>query len=616
MGKPLRVLIIEDSDSDAALDIRELEKAGYQITHKLVSTAEEMKAVIHTQTLDLIISDHNLPQFDSLKALEILRESGLDIPFLVVSGTIGEETAVNIMKAGAQDYVMKGNLARLGTAVERELRDKEVRYERKKVEEKIRESEEKLRSIVENSSDQIFMLDKDCKLLSINKTAADIFRKSPQEMIGTSILVIFPEDTAVRLSNNIKNVFDTGKRILVEEKMLIQGREYYNSTSLNSVKDDKGSVIAVTGIVRDITESRQAEEALRQSEEKYRQLVNNLREGIWVIDQDSCTTFVNPSMAEMLGYTTGEMLGRQLFSFMDERGVKLATQLLARRKEGIKEQHDFEFMRKHGTRVYVSLETSPITDKDGNYIGAIAGVQNVTERRKMQEQLIMQDRLASIGQLVSGVAHEINNPLTGIIGFSELLLARALPEDIKADLKIINDEAKRTATIVKGLLTFARKQSPEKQVIGIQESIKTVLQLRAHEQSLNNIQVKTRFASDLPQIMGNGSQLQQVFFNIVINAEFFMLEAHGKGTLTITTERIGDFVRASFADDGPGISEENMVKLFSPFHTTKAVGKGTGLGLSICHGIIAEHGGRIWAENGLGEGVTFIIELPIYHRSA
>jgi signal transduction histidine kinase len=233
----------------------------------------------------------------------------------------------------------------------------------------------------------------------------------------------------------------------------------------------------------------------------------------------------------------------------------------------------------------------------------------------MQEQLMAQDRLASIGQLVSGVAHEVNNPLTSVIGFSELLLKSELPDDVKADLKIINDEAMRTSSIVKNLLTFARKQPEGKAPVDLNEQIQRVLDLRDHEQKVNNIQVIRRLASDLPEVTGNASQLQQVFFNIVINAEFFMLQAHQKGNLTVTTERAGDFARISFADDGPGISEENMHSLFSPFFTTKAVGKGTGLGLSICYGIITEHGGRIYAETEPGQGATFIVELPIKEES-
>ena len=233
------------------------------------------------------------------------------------------------------------------------------------------------------------------------------------------------------------------------------------------------------------------------------------------------------------------------------------------------------------------------------------------QRKNMEAQLVARDRLASIGQLVSGVTHELNNPLTSVIGFSELLLERELPDNIRMNLKIINDEAHRMDVIVKKLLTFARRQPQEKRPMDINESIQAVLELRAHEQKTSNIKVNTRFAPDLPQIMGNNSQLQQVFLNIIINAEFFMSEVHGRGTMTITTERIGDSVRVSLADDGPGISKESMNCLFTPFFTTREVGQGAGLGLSICHGIITKHGGRIYAESESGKGATFIIELPI-----
>ena len=239
----------------------------------------------------------------------------------------------------------------------------------------------------------------------------------------------------------------------------------------------------------------------------------------------------------------------------------------------------------------------------------------ITERKKMQEQLIISDRLASIGELVSGVAHELNNPMTGIIGFSDLLLAQDISDDIKQDLEIINKEAKRTAEIVKGLLTFARKQKTEKQPVNINEVIQAVLNLRAYEHKLNNIEVDTHFVPDLPEIIANSSQLQQVFLNLVVNAEQAMLEAHNKGILTITSEQVGDIVKVSFADDGPGITQENLGHLFDPFFTTKEKGKGTGLGLSISYGIITDHGGLINAENNDNGGATFAVQLPVYPKT-
>ncbi|GAH05033.1 unnamed protein product, partial [marine sediment metagenome] len=158
---------------------------------------------------------------------------------------------------------------------------------------------------------------------------------------------------------------------------------------------------------------------------------------------------------------------------------------------------------------------------------------------------------------------------------------------------------------------FARKHDTEKGPVNINSIMEKVLELRAYEQKVSNIQVNTQFAPDLPEITADYFQLQQVFLNIIINAEHFMIEANNRGTLTITTERTGDIIKASLADDGPGISKENLGHLFDPFFTTKEVGKGTGLGLSICHGIITEHGGRIYIESKLGKGATFVVELPI-----
>jgi len=262
--------------------------------------------------------------------------------------------------------------------------------------------------------------------------------------------------------------------------------------------------------------------------------------------------------------------------------------------------------------IWIQVSTSPIFDEKGKVTSVVHITRNITEHKKMQAQIITNDRLASIGELISGVAHELNNPLTGVIGFSDLLAGRKdLPDDVKEDIEIINREAKRTANIVKNLLTFARKQPKERQPTDINRAIEAVMELRAYEQKVSNLEVNTRFASDLPEIIANAFDLQQVFLNIIVNAEHAMLEAHGKGTITITTVREGDIIRVSLADDGPGISEDHVGRVFDPFFTTKEVGKGTGLGLSICYGTITDHGGRIYVESKPGKGATFIIELPV-----
>jgi len=256
-------------------------------------------------------------------------------------------------------------------------------------------------------------------------------------------------------------------------------------------------------------------------------------------------------------------------------------------------------------------ETLPMRDNQNQLVGWLVILRDITERLNMQKNLMITDRLASIGELASGVAHEINNPLTSIVGFSEMMLKQDLPVGIKHNLEIVNSEAQRAARIVKNLLTFASRRAMTKQPVNINTVLEKTLELRAYEQKVANIEVETLFDANLPEIMGDFFQLQEVFINIIINAEYFMQEAHHRGLLIIQTSKQGDAVRVSLADDGPGITPENITHIFDPFFTTKPVGKGTGLGLSICHGIVLEHGGNISVKSEPGKGATFIVELPV-----
>ena len=274
--------------------------------------------------------------------------------------------------------------------------------------------------------------------------------------------------------------------------------------------------------------------------------------------------------------------------------------------------HDLQvtFMTKDG-RV-IQVEGSAVPYIVGGKVVATQGFfRDVTERKKMEEHLLVADRLASIGELASGIAHELNNPLTGVIGFSELLMEKNVANEVKEDIAIIHHEAVRAAEVVKNLLTFARKHVPSKQPTNINSIIASVLGLRAYENKVNNIKVITRFEPNLPMIIADGFQLQQVFINVIINAEYAMEEANKGGVLTITTKKEGNIIYISFADNGAGISEKNMKHIFDPFFTTKDVGRGTGLGLSICHGIVTGHGGKIYARSEPGKGATFIVELPV-----
>ena len=360
-------------------------------------------------------------------------------------------------------------------------------------------------------------------------------------------------------------------------------------------------------------EHKRVEEELRENEETLRLTFDSVADGITVSDLDGNIEQVNEAMVRLHGYNNKEELIRQsTFDLIAEEDHIRAMENMKRTLEvGYAGHTEYTLLTKDGRKFLAELNTTVLKDVSDNPTGFITIIRDVTKHKEMEQQLILTDRLASVGELASGIAHELNNPLTGVIGFSQLLLDKDVPNDIKSDLQVIYSEAQRAAQVVKGLLTFAGKHTPVKQPVNINTIIERVLKLRAYEQRVNNIQVNTHLAPDLPEVMGDHFQLQQVCLNIIINAEYFMVETHGEGTLTITTKKTGDIIKASFNDDGPGINQENLSHLFDPFFTTKEVGKGTGLGLSICHGLITEHDGRIYVESELGKGANFIVELPI-----
>ncbi|TPW00653.1 MAG: multi-sensor hybrid histidine kinase, partial [Alphaproteobacteria bacterium] len=229
----------------------------------------------------------------------------------------------------------------------------------------------------------------------------------------------------------------------------------------------------------------------------------------------------------------------------------------------------------------------------------------------VQERLLQSEKMSSVGQLVSGVAHELNNPLTGIMGFAQLLLLRELDETARKQVETIYAEAERASKIVSNLLTFARRRRAQKEPANLNTLIKRVLELRNYDLRVRNIDVQLELDPALPETMADANQIQQVILNVVLNAEQAMKEDDGEGTLRIATKAAGRTVTIAFED-----TAETVRRIFDPFFTTKDAGEGTGLGLTICYGIIEEHGGRIWAESEPGHGTRFVIELPVVAGAA
>lgn len=372
-------------------------------------------------------------------------------------------------------------------------------------------------------------------------------------------------------------------------------------------------------LFEDVTEKYHAEQLLKESEDRYRQLFDNMSSGVVIHEaiengDDFIFKGLNKAAETIDNVSRDELTGKrvmEIFPAIREMGLLAVFQRVWRTGNPeyfpIREYQDNRISGWRDSYVYKLPSGEIVTIYDD-----LTEQKRAEEREnKLKEELVTQSRLAAIGQMAAGIAHEINNPLTGVVGYSSLLLDKDIPEDIRTDLQVINDSAQRVASIVRRMLSFAREQDPEMKLTNINSLVESVLEIRSHDMQINNINVIKQLSPDLPETSVDPGQIQQVFLNIILNAEIEMKNANDRGNLTIKTETVDDMIRISFEDNGPGIDENNMDKVFDPFFTTREVGEGTGLGLSVSYGIISRHNGRIYARNMPESGATFIVELPI-----
>ncbi len=398
------------------------------------------------------------------------------------------------------------------------------------------------------------------------------------------------------------------------------GEERTLHSVANIILDDAGKPERIFGTVIDITERKKAEEEIKRNHDYLEKLNNSLPEVILNIKRPERTIeYVNQAVETEFGYSPGECIGRNVeFLFVDrEEYLKAGKDIDDEfHHDNSSMNKEYQYKRKNG-EIFPCEVTRAFVSEDEKISSAIGIITDITERkqaeereRQLLEELTMTSRLASVGEMAAGIAHEINNPLTGVLGFSSLLLQKDLPDDVRKDLNIIYEGARRVASITRRMLTFARQQKQEKASVDINDIIETTLEMRAYALDLSNINLVKQLEHDLPKITADAGQLQQVFLNIILNAETEM-EANKGGNLLVKTGKVDDTIRISFKDDGSGIPKENLDKVFDPFFTTREVGRGVGLGLSVSHGIVSQHGGRIYAESQPGKGTTFVVELPI-----
>jgi PAS domain S-box-containing protein len=492
--------------------------------------------------------------------------------------------------------------------------------ERKLAEQALRDSDEKLKRMFDSVTDGIVLTALDGTIINVNQRTAQMHGfGSKGELVGKSAFDIVAPRDHERMSKDMRQALKRGIIRNVECTLLkADGSEFPAELSTSVMKDASGKVIGHITVSRDITERKKTEQALQAEKNKLQSLIDAMEDDLSIQDKNYNIIYQNESSKVNHGDQLGEKCYR---AYEGKDKVCDGCPVEKAFKDGKSHTSERKVVTLSGEVTFFENTANPIRDAGGEIVACLEVGRNITERKKaeerekeLQKELYLSSRLAAIGELAAGVAHQINNPLTGVLGFSQRLLRKIPDQETKQDLKRIYTEAERAAKVVQNLLTFARRRQPRKQYSDINEILESALELRAYELKTSNIEVVTDLDPKLPEIMLDFYQIQEVFLNIILNAEQALTEAHNGGKLTIMTVKRRGYVRTTFTDDGPGIPAERLDNIFDPFYTTKAEKGGTGLGLSICHGIITEHGGKIYAKSKPGKGATFFVELPLTHN--
>ena len=483
----LRALVADDSEADTTLLLRELARVGYDVTHTRVDTELGLRDALARESWDVVFSDFAMPGFGGMRALEILRESELDIPAIVLSGTVGEEAAVAVLTAGARDFIVKGHLARLAPALERELHEASIRRAKRAAEASLRTSEERFRTLVASMEDMVFTLD---------------------------------------------------------------------------------SAQRHTGIF-----------------------------GKW-------TAWGPATVAQLDGRTLREVVG-------DE--AKVHEDATERALLGAGVVYEWSVSTIGGVRHY-QTSLSPIRDPRGEVRGVVGVARETTAQKELQAQLLMADRMSSMGTMAAGVGHEINNPLAVVLANVDLALARLASDapfdraELLAELADVREAATRMRSIVSDLKLFSRIDDEHRTTCDVRKIMESSLRMVANEVRHRARLVKHFVA--VPPVAVDESRLGQVFVNLLVNAAHALPEGPNHAIeVTISPDETGNVVIA-IRDTGTGIAPELFERIFEPFFTTKPRAVGTGLGLSICRRIVTDYGGTIRLESEVGHGALCVVTLP------
>ncbi len=620
-AEPLRILILEDVPMDAELVEYELGRASIPFEARRVDTREGFLGALDEFRPDLILSDYTLPRFDGMAALSLARERVPSVPFLIVTGSVNEETAVGCMKAGATDYLLKSNLARIGPAIEAALARVQSKSEKARAEAALRHSEANLRAIFNTSLQAFVLVSRDGTIQAMNPTAEEwADRVTGRRFREGDRVHEFIPGAAEAFHLALEGEARSAERCLREQ----DGTERWYETTHAPVVDEHGTVIGVCLNARDVSERKQAEQALRESEARYRDLFDNASDLVCSTTLEGGFLYVNPAWHEAMGSTDDSLATRRFPDLLHPESLERYQDVVDRAKAGETLGHvDLVLLTTAGAPLTLEGNIS-CTTSDGGPPQLRGIYRDVTERKRVEEQLRRAERMQAAGRLAGGVAHEVNNMMTGVIGFSEFLMRSLEPTDPRrTEVTEIIKAGTRAADVTRQLLAFTRQQflRPEKlSVNAVVRDLEKMLRRVLGEDH----RLELALAPEAGEIRADRGQLEQVLVNLMLNARDAM---PSRGRVTIATAAVelddayaqrhdgvalarGEYTQLSLSDTGVGMDRDVQARIFEPFFTTKPIGQGTGLGLSTVYGIVKQSDGFVWVYSEPGLGTTFKIYLP------
>ena len=482
------------------------------------------------------------------------------------------------------------------------------------IEKRLHHEQEFNRNLIANFPDLIAVLDLQARFTYISDQVRNILGRSAEEYLGGEFGVRASPDDKTKIDEMFRRVIKGEvSRAQVEFRAPhTDGTWRVLLVTAGPLFDENGKITGVVTSARDVTEQHEIERKLHQEQEFVRRLIECFPDLIVVLDSEGRFKFVSERLKDVLGVSPEEYVGKQVGLRMSSEDRAKLSEMLQNTISGRKAQEQIEIRAQHvdGTWKTLRITARPLFDEQGNITGMVSSGRDVTESKQFEQQLAQSEKFAAMGQMMAGAAHELNNPLTAILGISDLLRERATDETTRRQVDTILQQARRAAGIVLNLLAFSRPSAHGNARIDIKSTIQEVLQIEGALLAQKKIRVTFEASGELPPVEGNRRLLMQVFSNLIANAEQSISAARGEGRLDISVSCVDHRIRVSFADDGAGIAPEIIDKIFDPFFTTKRPGGGSGLGLTIALAVIKEHGGTIEVQSSAGLGATFHVFLP------